>query len=331
MAPVASVLVAGHVCLDLTPQLGAPPMIEPGALADVGPLAVAPGGSVANTGGVLVELGVGVRAQADVGDDGLADLLVALLRARGIDGDELRRVAGSTSYSIVVQPPGRDRTFWHHVGANAGFDGSAVRFDGERILHVGYPPLLPALARDAGAPLVALFGRALGAGLTTSLDLAVVDGPDDASRRHWDEMLRAAMPVTDIVSPSHDDLESALGLAAPRAADDVLAAAQDLVARGAAIAVVSAGERGLALATAGRERFDRAGVVVAGLGSGWHDRAMFLPARRVEVAATTNGAGDAATAGLVAALLDGAAPVAALERAAQTAARRIAGDLLSAT
>ena len=92
---------------------------------------------------MLVELGVDVRAQADVGDDPLADVLIALLRARGIDGDGLRRVAGSTSYSLVLQSPGRDRTFWHHVGANAGFDGRDVRFDGERVLHLGYPPLLP--------------------------------------------------------------------------------------------------------------------------------------------------------------------------------------------
>lgn len=326
---MASVLVAGHVCLDLTPSLRALPPIEPGALVDVGPLAAAPGGSVANTGGVLVELGIDVRAQADVGNDPLAEVLVALLRARGIDGDGLRRVAGSTSYSLVLQPPGRDRAFWHHVGANAGFDGDDVRFDGESVLHLGYPPLLPRLARDAGAALVALFRRAGAAGLATSLDLAVVDEPDDASRRHWNAVLDAVLPITDVASPSHDDLASALGLAEPRSADDVVDSARDLVARGAAIAVVSAGARGLALATASPERFGRAGALVAGLGRFWHDRIAFLPARPVDIAATTNGAGDAATAGLLAALLDGATPEAALEHAATTAARRIAGELLA--
>ncbi len=139
------------------------------------------------------------------------------------------------------------------------------------------------------------------------------------------------LPVTDVVSPSHDDLESALGLARPRADDDVVAGARDLVARGAAIAVVSAGVRGLALATASPDRFDRAGALVAGLGSSWHDRIAFLPARPVDGPTTTNGAGDAATAGLLAALLDGATPEAALERAATTAARRITGELLAAS
>lgn len=326
---MASIVVAGHVCLDLTPTLEGAPAVHPGALVEIGPLVATAGGSVANTGGVLVDLGVEVRAHADAGDDALADVLVARLLERGIDGSGIRRAPGATSYSIVLQAPGRDRTFWHHVGGNAAFDGRGVRFAGEALLHVGYPSLLPALARDDGAPLVALFRRARDAGLATSLDLAVVDNPDDSSRSLWRAVLDSVLPETDIVSPSHDDLQSALGVARPRDDRAVVDAARELVARGAAIAVVSAGARGLALATGADERFARAGAAVAALGPSWRDRTEFLPARPVEAPRSTNGAGDAATAGLLAAVLAGAEPREAVARAAETAARLIEGARLN--
>ena len=63
----------------------------------------------------------------DAGDDELGALLVALLRARGRETGQIRLLAErSTSYSLVFEPGGQDRSFWHHVGANAEFDGSAV-------------------------------------------------------------------------------------------------------------------------------------------------------------------------------------------------------------
>src|SRR5690348_2717080 len=119
-----SALVAGHVCVDLVPGLSHVPQVRPGELAEVGPLAVRAGGCVANTGGDLAALGAPVQVVGDAGDDELGALLVGLLAARGVRTGQLRRVPGrSTSYSLVLQPPGRDRSFWHHVGANAGFDG----------------------------------------------------------------------------------------------------------------------------------------------------------------------------------------------------------------
>lgn len=323
--PAPAVLVVGHVCLDLVPALDAEPSLRPGHLQLVGPLQVDVGGCVANTGGDLVALGIPTAVGGDLGDDALGALLHERLRQRGLDVSGFRTASGTTSYSIVVQPPHADRTFWHHVGANAAFDGSGVSFGSAELLHLGYPPLLPAIIEDDAAALRALFARARAAGLATSLDLAVVDQPDRRSRARWTRILDGVLPLTDIVSPSLDDLVSAVGGAEDgepleRAAE----AARDLIARGAAIALVSAGAAGSALATASAERFAQAGGPVARLGADWHSAERTLTAPVVRAVRTT-GAGDAATAGLLAAILVGEGADRAHRFAGQVAAAKVSG------
>lgn len=296
------VMVAGHVCVDLIPELEAVPEVGPGELAEVGPLVAAPGGAVANTGSVLAGLGADVAVAGDAGDDELGALLEGVLAARGLDTANLRRRAGeSTSYSLVLQAPGRDRSFWHHIGANAGFDGAHLPLDGLAALHVGYPSLLPALTSGGGAPLADLFARARAAGAVTSLDLAVIDPASPAARLDWRALLERVLPHVDVLSPSIEDTRS-IGLDAP-----LLDVARELVAMGAANVLLTAGGEGLALCTAeGHEE------VVAP-----HDPG--------EVR-TTLAAGDAASAGVLWGLVCGRGPGECLELAARSAAALVAGQ-----
>ncbi len=325
-------LVAGHVCLDLVPGLAGLPSLRPGDLWPSGPLTLAAGGCVANTGGALAALGVPVVVLADVGDDAISAPLVDLVAGLGLDVSRLQRVPGSTSYSIVLQPPGVDRTFWHHVGVNDQFDGAAVRFAGEAILHIGYPTLLPALVADGAAALTTLLRRAHAVGVATSVDLAVVPTPTDGSRAFWGQVLPSVMPDVDVVTPSIDDLDSALttGDPGPVTPGRLLVAAERLVGWGAAIAVVSGGSVGFALATADAPRFAGAGRLVTELSPEWHGIRFTAPAASLSPVGTngvppmrTNGAGDASTAGLLAALLVGAGPEAAVAAAAESAMARI--------
>lgn len=324
----AAVLLAGHLCLDLIPELPGPPSVVPGDLWATGPLTLRPGGCLANTGIALLDLGVGVALCADVGDDDSADTLRALMQARGFDISGLRRTRGSTSYSVVVQPPGEDRTFWHHVGANASFDGSAVGFRGERLLHIGYPPLLPALVVDDGAPLLDLLLRGHTHGLATSVDLAVVSSPTDATRRLWHAVLPRVLPEIDVITPSFDDLATALGDTGTTSPtpESLRTEARTLVDRGAAIALVSGGSAGFGLATGDAARFAAAGPVIAGLPAEWHSTAFSAPAAPVTGHAATTGAGDSATAGFLAALLRGDTPRDAIGGAASAALARISGS-----
>ena len=296
-------MVAGHVCVDLIPRLEAVPDVGPGELAEVGPLVAAPGGAVANTGSVLAGLGARVAVAGDAGDDELGALLETMLAARGLDTSNLRRRAGeTTSYSLVLEAPGRDRSFWHHIGANAGFDGAGLPLEGLGALHVGYPSLLPALTADGGAPLAALFERARAAGAVTSLDLAVIDPASPAARLDWRALLERVLPHVDVLSPSIEDVRSHL------AADGhLVAAARELVALGAGTVLLTAGPEGLALCTAGG--FER---VIAPLNAG--------------EGRTTLGAGVAASAGVLWGILCGLSPDECLRLAAETAAALVAGQ-----
>jgi sugar/nucleoside kinase (ribokinase family) len=319
-----SVVVAGHVCVDLIPEVAAPARIGPGELLEVGPLTVDAGGCAANTGGDLAALGADVAVVADAGDDELGALLVALLRARGTRTDQVRLLGGSsTSYSLVFEPPGQDRSFWHHVGANAAFDGSEVDLAGAGLLHVGYPSLLPALIADGGRPLEALLERARSAGLTTSLDLAVIDPGSPAARVDWGALLERVLPLVDVFSPSIDDIRTALHVEAGDAPAELRRVARMLLELGPAIVMLTAGAAGLQLATGDARRLGAAGAALE-RPDAWCGQEHFLPAPAVEVR-TTLAAGDAATAGLLCGVLAGLDPPAALELAARAAAARVSG------
>src|SRR4051794_2047202 len=252
-----SVVVAGHVCVDFIPEVPAGAAAAPGELLEVGPLGVHAGGCVANTGAELAALGADVAVVADVGDDALGNLLVALLQARGTRTDQIRPRAGaSTSYSLVFEGEGRDRSFWHHVGANAGFDGSAVDLAGAGLLHVGYPSLLPALIADGGRPLEALLERARAAGVTTSLDLAVIDPGSPAARVDWRALLRRVLPLVDVFSPSVDDVRTALQVEAGSDPGELRRTAAMLLELGPAVVMLTAGAAGLQLSTGDAPRLE---------------------------------------------------------------------------
>lgn len=322
--------VCGHICVDLVPELVAEPTLVPGSLVGTGPLELRLGGSVANTGGDLVALGAPTRLVAEVGDDDLGLTLRRLLAAlpgTGVhpDGHDVLVVAGgTTSYSLVLQVPGRDRTFWHHVGVNDQVDGSRVDPARADLLHLGYPQVLPAMLVDGGAPLLRLMRRAREADVTTSLDFCVVAPGSPAAAFDWPALLTRLLPWVDVVSPSADDLAASTGRAAPDDAEGLLAAADELVGLGAAVAMVTGGAAGLALRVADADRL-RAGRVTRAVADGWAGYRAWLPPAPGPVR-TTLGAGDAATAGLLYGLLAGLAPDRALEVAVTAAARMVRGD-----
>src|SRR5215208_1183211 len=320
-----SVVVAGHVCVDLIPEVPARAATVPGSLVEVGPLSLSAGGCVANTGGDLAALGADVEVVADAGDDELGAVLLALLRARGTRTEQVRLRGGrTTSYSLVFEGEGQDRSIWHHVGANAQWDGTAVDLTGARLLHVGYPSLLPALIADGGRPLEALLARARAAGITTSLDLAVIDPASAAAREDWPALLGRVLPLVDVFSPSVDDVRTALRRDQGAELRDM---ARMLLALGPAIVLLTAGPAGLQLSTGDAPRLGAAGGVLEGR-AGWSGREHFVPPPRVEVR-TTLGAGDAATAGLLFGLVEGLDPRGTLDLAARTAAARVAGAPLA--
>jgi sugar/nucleoside kinase (ribokinase family) len=115
----------------------------------------------------------------------------------------------------------------------------------------------------------------------------------------WEALLADILPMCDVISPSADDMRSALN--APELG--AVEAAEWLIQRGAAIAMVSDGPRELVVRTAKPERF--AGgpgahpTLLARMPDSWHDRRVALSPLKGPIVQTT-GAGDAATAALLA-------------------------------
>ena len=309
---MARVAVAGHLCLDLTPELFGGERIDPGHLLEVGPLSVRLGGSVANTGGDLADLRVPVDVFAAVGDDDLGALLRRMVGERPGMAPHLREVRGSTtSYSLVFESPGTDRTFWHHVGSNALFDGSEVEPGTDLdLLHLGYPNLLPALLTDDAAPMHDLLARLRRSGVTTSVDLAVIDPRSPTGALDWEPILRRTVSEVDVITPSIDDLVSAVpSLAGEGPHDDgcVERLAEALVDWGAAVVAVSAGARGVFLRTGDSARLRSAGRAFPDPDT-WVGVREWIEPYAVTRLATTTGAGDAATAGLLHGILGGMTP-----------------------
>jgi sugar/nucleoside kinase (ribokinase family) len=315
------IVVAGHICVDLTPRIRTAAAV-PGHLSEVGPISVALGGSVANTGRVLAALGHDVEMCARIGDDDLGGIVTRRLAVVNSIHASITVVAGAaTSYSIVIQLPGVDRSFWHHPGANVSFDGSDVDPSGAVLVHLGYPSLLPAMVTDDGRPLLAYLRRVRQSEASTSLDLAVVDPRQSSEAPDWPAVLRAAMPLVDVVSPSADDLRTALrepSLTAERCVDL-------LVEWGAGIAAVSDGARGIAMGTGDAARLRTGGAALSRLAPRWANIRRFQQPRRLDRLASTNGAGDAASAGLLSGVLRGVPPEEALAWAVGAAGVVIAG------
>jgi sugar/nucleoside kinase (ribokinase family) len=213
--PIA--VVAGHLCLDVLPQILADTADEfrasfgPARLMFVGPVALSTGGAVSNTGIALHKLGIPVRLVGKIGDDmfgrvvrqvissidpGLADGLI-------VDRD------GSTSYTVIINPPGIDRFFLHCPGPNDTFQADDVCFDGMtgvRLFHCGYPSIMRQLYADDGAQSVELFRRARETGATTSLDMAYPDPNSPAGNVNWTAIFPRLLPYVDVFLPSIEEI-----------------------------------------------------------------------------------------------------------------------------
>lgn len=337
-------VVAGHICLDITPAFGASEtslssLIMPGKLTHVGAADVHTGGCVANTGLALRRLGIPTRLVARVGDDVLAGVLHTLLAAEGDDANLSLSIdkSSSTSYSIVLAPPGIDRMFLHNAGANERFCEADVPdslLAGASLLHFGYPPLMLRMCQDNGAELLSLFRRAKALGLATSMDMASIDPASEAARLHWPSLLAKLLPLVDFFLPSAEELCFMIDPARyaqwqARAASgdvtdtldiqqDVAPLAEQLIQMGAAVIVIKCGRQGMCYRSAGKQAIQRIGLSMDS--SSWENLSGHMPAYKPDKVVCATGAGDASIAGFLASVLEGLSFQRCVQRAAAVGA-----------
>lgn len=331
------VVAAGHICLDIIPELDQRAAsfhdwLVPGSLLEVGPATLSTGGPVSNTGLALHRLGVTTRVMGKVGDDVFGDAIIKLVRQHGeaLAGGMLVTPGEQTSYTVVLSPPGVDRVFLHNPGANDTFAADDVPYaqlEDACLFHFGYPPVMRRMYEAGGAQLEELFRRAKSHGVVTSLDMCKPDPGGPSGQVAWEDVLRRVVPHVDVFLPSVEEIVFMLD----RAEFDRRAATGDpmvwvdpallwrvsdtLLEMGGAVIGIKLGEGGFYVRTTSDVR--RLQALAAVLGDAldsWRGRELCSPCFEAEVVGTT-GCGDATIAGFLAALVEGLSLEAAITAA----------------
>ncbi len=127
-------VIAGHICLDIHPDLSGENrdpfdrIFLPGRLIAAGPAAFSTGGAVSNTGLALNKLGIATHMVGKVGNDLFGQAVRQILASHddSLAAGLITDATLSTSYSIIIDYPGVDRIFLHHPGANDSFQATDV-------------------------------------------------------------------------------------------------------------------------------------------------------------------------------------------------------------
>jgi len=336
----SEVMVAGHIALDILPDMSAlkpEEVIGAGKVFEIGPISYSTGGAVSNTGLALHRLGIDVDLLAVVGADWVGRAIIDYVR--GYDsalGDHIRVLPDAASaYTIVIEPRNHDRTLLTHTGVYHGFGLDNIDLDlaaGCKLFHLGYPTLLPRLYADGGDGFLELAQTIKDLGPVTSVDMSLPAPDSPSGQADWRGILHRCLPFVDIFVPSIEEIMFMLrpadlarwGVDLQGALNAVYLAdlADELIAMGAGIAGFKLGERGLFLRCAA----DRSRMAflssISQSADDWAGAQTWHPAFQVDVAGTT-GAGDAAYAGLLAALIRGMEPEACARMACAVAACNI--------
>lgn len=339
---MSDVVVAGHICLDIIPELPNLPVdqfyqvLQPGKLVQTGPVNLFPGGAVSNTGLAMNRLGVKTRLIGKTGNDELGIVLRKLVGQHntGLDAGIIVSEGSSTSYTIVINPPMSDRSFLHHPGANDEFCASDISNElvcNAQLFHFGYPPLMRKMYMDNGKELGRLMQRVKRMGVTTSLDMAYPDPYSEAGNSDWSSILQSVLPYVDIFMPSFDEITFMLWKQnnLPVTTDYLRSVSDTLIMMGAKIVMLKLGDKGLYLRTANSDQLQDMGRLKLSPIESWKGFEAWFPCYQVNVVGTT-GAGDVTIAGFLTSILKGFPPEKALDTALAVGACNVeAVDALS--
>lgn len=308
-------VVAGHICLDVIPDIDHPFALTPGRLFEVGAPTFATGGAVSNTGMAMHLLGQPVTLMGKIGDDDFGRVILNVLRryGPGLEKGMLVTPGAVSSYTTVINIPGQDRIFLHCPGANHEFAAADVtpeRLAGADLFHLGYPPIMARMYAGGGVELEQIYRTAGTAGLTTSMDMVVPDPDGPGGKADWPAVFRRVLPLLDVFLPSADELLYVLdrknfGRGDALSPGEISRLGGRLLEAGVAVAGVKLGARGLYIRTASAPRLEQAGRARPADVAAWADRELWFPVYEIARFAGATGAGDATIAGFLTAMMRG--------------------------
>ncbi len=310
------VIVAGHICIDITPVFPSEKagnlseLLIPGKLINMKEASVHTGGAVANAGLAMKKFGVDAMLMGKVGNDAFGGMVQNILKEADAAEGLIVSDQVSTSYSIVLAVPGIDRIFLHNPGANDEFTSEDVSLEALKqssLFHFGYPPIMKSMFVNQGDELVKLFKKAKEAGTMTSLDLAAVDPDSEAGKADWKTILTRVLPFVDVFEPSIEELcfmldrslfeelnQRAEGRDITEVLDidkDVRPLANTCMRLGVKTLLIKCGARGIYYKTADT--------------SIWTEKEGFEPSYMPEKVLSATGAGDTSIAAFLTAMLEG--------------------------
>ncbi len=321
------VVVAGHICLDVIPDLSGMELKKPcdfyipGSLRTAGAAKLSTGGPVSNTGLNLTKLGVDTLLMGKVGADAFGEMAAMLLdKEWGVTDSLVIDPDAETSYTVVINPKGYDRMFVHNAGANDSFCAADIDYDKVAVrdlFHFGYPPLMKKIIAHDGADLIEIFKRVHELGLTTSLDMCLPDVFNDQT--DWPVIFKGLCPHLDLYMGSaeetlfmlHRDRYMALRNASDRdllgefTGDMLHELSGELLEFGVRIAVIKCGSRGYYVRTPEVAVLETMGRAKPGNLQEFANQEIWHPAFYCPVPPNATGSGDASIAGFISAYLRG--------------------------
>ena len=230
----------------------------------------------------------------------------------------------STSYTIAICIPGIDRFYLHHCGANDTFGYDDMDFDlvgRAKLMLFGYPPWMKKIYDNTGAELTKILKKTKELGTTTALDMSLPDVNSPAGQVDWKAILKAWVPLSDIMVPSAEEvfyflykekfLEKRAKLGPKESVLDhmtvkeISTLGKDLLNLGTAIAMVKCGHRGLYIRTGDKDRLKKLGAAGCTDLDNWANRELWFPVYQEEKFVGALGSGDSAIAGFLSAFVRG--------------------------
>ena len=351
------IIVAGHICLDITPEYKGnkvthiEDLLRPGKLINMSGCEISTGGVVANTGLALKILGSDVLLAGKIGNDSFGKIIYDKLQERDAQDGLIIMEGESTSYSIVLNFAGIDRIFLHSSGANETFGSNDISdelIERGTHFHFGYPPIMKRMYKGSGAHLAVMLKRVQKAGLTTSLDMAAVDPDSDAAKVNWKRILANVLPFVDFFVPSFEELcfmldPKKLDMRYIQAdkdnvdltriisiEDDVVPLANECINMGAKVVLIKCGVQGMYYCSSGRNELrpicEKHNLNV----DEWGKKKGFIRSFEPDCVLSGVGAGDTSVAAFLAAMTSGKSLKASVELAAACGAMCVTGvDALS--
>lgn len=347
-------IVAGHICIDITPVFpekrvsDLSKILSPGKLIRMDGVDIHTGGCVANTGLAMKKLGADVSLMGKVGDDELGALILNILNDYEAEGGMIVSKDAQTSYSVVLAIPGIDRIFLHAPGANDTFCYEDMDFEKVKeadLFHFGYPPIMQKMYENDGEELVRILKKVKESGVAVSLDMSAIDASSKAALANWEMILKKVLPYVDFFVPSAEELcfmldrkryeewdQRAAGgdVAEALTPEDVKPLADWILAMGAKVALIKCGAPGMYYKTASAEKIRELCERLSLNINDWAEKEGFEKSYQPEAILSGTGAGDTSIAAFLCSILEEAPLAQALQMATATGACCVASyDALS--